>query len=422
MGITKLVPSDELPAGVNAVADPGAKTIIVRAGLDRRARRRAIRDVLSSTHRFSALVMYPALAAARARQLATRPGFNRNGFAQYLAKLFQHRAGAIVISAAAVVAVAALTTGVVQIAAPFGATQSTSSRGMPAIGTFSHHPIVITLPANPGSYLGAFVRGVPESYAPIESLAAATGIQPNIALYYSGWHEIFQTAFAIQATTHGAVPFIQIDPSSISLPAIVAGVYDTYLETFATDVASYGAQTGRGVVIGFGHEMNGYWYSWGNGHASPAVFVAAWRHIVDVFRQQGADDVTWLWTVNIIDTPGGIPSPDAWWPGNSYVTWVGIDGYYYKPSWRFASLFGPTIRAVRALTHTPIPVLIAETGAAPAAGKAAKITDLFAGVRSYGLLGFVWFDADGVKDWRLNGAAAIAAFHRAAKTYERPAS
>ena len=54
------------------------------------------------------------------------------------------------------------------------------------------------------------------------------------------------------------MPFIQIEPFRISLAAIVAGVYDTYLETFATSVASYGAKTGHAVIIGFGHEMNGY--------------------------------------------------------------------------------------------------------------------------------------------------------------------
>ena len=29
-----------------------------------------------------------------------------------------------------------------------------------------------------------------------------------------------------------------------------------------------------------------------------------------------------------------------WWPGPSYVTWVGIDGYYYRPSDTFARVFG----------------------------------------------------------------------------------
>ena len=99
------------------------------------------------------------------------------------------------------------------------------------------------------------------------------------------------------------------------------------------------------------------------------------------------------------------------------MTWVGIDGYYLKPSWTFASLFGPTIKAVRALTLDPI--LISETGAGPAGGQPAKIADLFAGVRAYGLLGFVWFDAKGTQDWRLNGPAALAAFRQGAKTYRK---
>jgi beta-mannanase len=224
----------------------------------------------------------------------------------------------------------------------------------------------------------------------------------------------------MQAKEHDAVPFIQIDPSGVSLASIAAGADDTYLATFATNVASYGAKTGQGVIIGFGHEPNGNWYPWGFRHADPAVWVAAWRHVVTVFRQQGADNVTWLWTVNIISTHGRvpIPAPDPWWPGSRYVTWVGIDGYYYKPTWTFASLFGPTIRAVRGLTRDP--VLISETGAAPAAGKPAKIADLFAGIRAYGLLGLVWFNANRVRDWRINTPAAAARFRREAQAYHRP--
>jgi mannan endo-1,4-beta-mannosidase len=209
---------------------------------------------------------------------------------------------------------------------------------------------------------------------------------------------------------------VQIEPTGIKLSAIASGVYDTYLRDYASVVRSYG----RGVIIGFGHEMNGYWYSWGTRGARPAEFVAAWRHIVDIFRSAGARNVTWLWTVNIIDTKTGIPAPGPWWPGSSYVSWVGIDGYYYKPSWTFAPLFGPTIKAVRTLTHDPI--LISETGATAAAGKAAKITDVFAGVRAYGLLGLVWYDAMGVRDWRIDTAASAAAFRRGAQAYKRAAS
>ena len=63
------------------------------------------------------------------------------------------------------------------------------------------------------------------------------------------------------------------------------------------------------MVPCFGHEMNGTWYSWGYEHVPAAVFVAAWRHIVNVFRAVGATNVTWMWTVNIIDSDPAIPDP-----------------------------------------------------------------------------------------------------------------
>jgi hypothetical protein len=266
-------------------------------------------------------------------------------------------------------------------------------------------------PAKPRTFLGVYTPGVPESYAGVQAFTAATGVRPGVVVYYSGWMEPFQVRFAETAARHHAAPLVQIDPTNISLTAIAAGQYDPYLRSYAAAVRAFGGR----VVISFGHEMNGNWYSWGYQHSSPAAFVTAWRHIVTVFRQQGAGNVTWLWAVNVMHPRGNIPSPAAWWPGSSYVTWVGIDGYYYKPSWTFASLFGPTIKAVRSLTLAPI--LISETGVTPKAGKPAKIADLFAGVRAYGLLGFVWFNASKHRDWSISDPAAAAAFRRGAKAY-----
>jgi hypothetical protein len=100
------------------------------------------------------------------------------------------------------------------------------------------------------------------------------------------------------------------------------------------------------------------------------------------------------------------------------VTWVGIDGYYYSADTQFSALFGAAVAGVRAWTRKPI--LITETSATPAAGQPAKIADLFAGIRLYGLLGFVWFDNQTNQDWRLTSPAAIAAFRHGAAGY-RPA-
>ena len=303
----------------------------------------------------------------------------------------------------ATVAVAALVVAAIAVA---GGLHGTSAD--PA----GPHPVA--LPHRPGAYLGVYVAGAPQSYAGVAAFTAATGVRPGVVLYYSGWREPFQVSFATAAARHHAIPLVQIDPTGVSLAAIASGRYDAYLRSYASAVKAFDTR----VILSFGHEMNGIWYSWGYGHVAPAVFVAAWRHIVTVFRQQGADKVTWLWTVNVIHRRGGIPSPAPWWPGSSYVTWVGIDGYYHKPSWTFASLFGPTIKAVRALTLDPI--LISETAAAPAAGQPAKIANLFAGTRAYGLLGFVWFNANKKQDWSLSSPAAVAAFARGAKAFRRP--
>jgi mannan endo-1,4-beta-mannosidase len=279
-------------------------------------------------------------------------------------------------------------------------------------------PLPVNLPTTPQSYLGVYTNGFPASYSGLTAFAQATGSKPDMAMYYSGWYVPFPAGFANTAASNGVVPLVQMDPDGVSVAAIAAGRYDAYLFSYAEAVRAYH----HPVILSFGHEMNGNWYSWGYQNTPPAVFVAAWRHIVKLFHALGARNVTWLWTVNIVnDTKdGNIPRPNVWWPGKAYVNWVGIDGYYLKPSWQFAPLFGPTIAAVRGITDDPI--IIAETGAVPTAGQAGKITNLFAGIRSYGLLGFVWFDSTSRahKKFSITSRGAIAAFRKGASTFTRP--
>lgn len=281
-------------------------------------------------------------------------------------------------------------------------------------------PLPVHLPTTPQSYVGVYTKGFPASYAGLPDFARATGSKPDIAMYYSGWYVPFPSKFAASAASNGVVPLVQMDPDDVNVADIASGRFDGYLSAYAEAVRAYHDP----VILSFGHEMNGTWYSWGYRHTSPHTFVAAWRHVVKLFRDLGAMNVTWLWTVNIIDDTqvGTIPSPVAWWPGSAYVNWVGIDGYYLKPSWAFAPLFGPTINAVHALTDDPI--LIAETGAVVTAGQPTKIANLVAGVHAYGLLGFVWFDAvnKNRQDFRISSAAAIAAFRKGASVFTKPGS
>jgi hypothetical protein len=269
-----------------------------------------------------------------------------------------------------------------------------------------------SLPHAPGSYLGVFENGAPPSYGPIEAFAHAAGAEPNLIGYYSGWAQPFATSFAQSMHDHGVIPFVQIDPTLASVAAIADGSYDGYLRLYADSVKDYGHQ----VVIGFGHEMNGWWYSWGYGHVAPSTFVAAWRHIWNVFRSEGADNVTWLWTIQA-DQPRTGPIA-SWWPGPRYVNWVGIDGYYSTPSDTFASVFVPTIDQVRSFTGKPI--LLSETAVGRLDNPYPNILNLFNGMARYKTLGLVWFDKNATnqitplgirgQDWRIedNDLAEVA--------------
>jgi hypothetical protein len=203
------------------------------------------------------------------------------------------------------------------------------------------------------------------------------------------------------------VVLVQMQPWRASMTDIAAGGWDRYLYRFAGQVRHYGGH----VIMSFAPEANGRWYPWGWQHTEPARWVAAWRHVVTVFRRADAVNVTWLWDVSGARRSTGGLRP--WWPGASYVNWIGVDGYYFTSADSYREVFGNTISRIRTFTRKP--VLVSEVGIGPRAGQAAKIPGLFAGIRRDQLLGLIWFNvsqSQGLyhQDWQLNDPAAVAAF------------
>jgi hypothetical protein len=108
--------------------------------------------------------------------------------------------------------------------------------------------------------------------------------------------------------------------------------FDEYVTTFATSTKNWG----HPVMIRFNWEMNGWWqFPWAtakdpytgatvNGN-TPADYVAAWRHVHDIFQQVGATNVTWIWCPNVSSTPT-VPLSQLY-PGDAYVDWTCLDGY-----------------------------------------------------------------------------------------------
>lgn len=278
-------------------------------------------------------------------------------------------------------------------------------------------------PATGPAALPARIAGVVTGN--LSAFDSACGCRPDMAVHYVRWGEDPATSqkLATGMLADGASPLLEIEPYGVSLAGIAAGSDDAWLLSYAAMVKSLKSQ----VMMSFAPEMNGNWYSWGYPKSTPAQFVAAWRHVVAVFRQAGAVNARWAWLVNF-SYPGSTPLAELW-PGSG-VSAVGIDGYFTAPSVTFAGRFGATIAAVRKLAG--VPVFIGETGAAAAAEKASALSQLTAGVSAYGLAGFVWFDIDqqdgrdpsapsvNRNDWSIDAdPAALAAFSAAARRYRR---
>jgi hypothetical protein len=229
------------------------------------------------------------------------------------------------------------------------------------------------------SYMGVYVAGRP-GYRAVADFAKAAGQPSDPAGHVTNWGAPFATSYASMIQTHKAIPLGQIDPAGLFLAEIAAGEEDAYLRAYATSVRNFG----KPVVISFGQDMNtGHPWVYGS---QARTFIAAWRHIVTLFRDQGADNATWMWTVRA-GRPGAGPAA-SWWPGTAYVTWISIDGRYSQPGGAFASVCGQTINQVRQFTRKPI--LLSAALAQRAAGQLSGITSMFACLLHSRAVGLIW--------------------------------
>jgi mannan endo-1,4-beta-mannosidase len=262
----------------------------------------------------------------------------------------------------------------------------------------------------PRKYLGAALDGAPESLTPARDFAGKIGKQPNLLEYYVAWGSPFDPQRVRNAWAAGALPLMVWEPFEPSIAEIADGATDAYTREFASAVRTLNLP----VAISFGHEMNGYWYPWGTTATDPVDYVRAWRRIHDIFLDVGAANVIWVWSPNNINPVPQVPLQPLY-PGDSYIDWIGVVGYYTDSgASTFPTLFGPTMAVVRKFTHKPI--LIVETASQPGPRKRKDVADLFTGVAaSPDVIGFIWFDYVKRADWRIGSdPAALAEFKRRA--------
>lgn len=159
----------------------------------------------------------------------------------------------------------------------------------------------------------------------------------------------FPAEAASTVRRQGCIPFIRMMPRSsfgqeapdpvYTMHRILGGEFDAALIQWARDAKEFDFP----LMVEFGPEANGSWFPWSGlwngggtttGYGDPSMpdgperFRDAYRRIIDLFRAEGADNITWVFHVD------ANASPDEPWncmagyyPGDEYIDWIGISVY-----------------------------------------------------------------------------------------------
>ena len=217
------------------------------------------------------------------------------------------------------------------------------------------------------------------------------------------------------AASSGHINLVDITPGA-SWASVAAGGTDSELVAQADGLKAFGYP----VMVSFDHEANARIGSSG----TPAQFVAAWRHVYDVYQQQGATNVIFVW-----DMTGELflnaQNANAMYPGSQYVDWVAADAYNWDPvragaPWRsFQQAFQPFYTWA---VQTGKPAMAEETGVLESPSDANAKAQWYAGMATTvegwpNLKAVVYFNSSRDGAWWFDSTPqALAAFRAVAQS------
>ena len=248
---------------------------------------------------------------------------------------------------------------------------------------------------------GAYFKGGAWNHADQrEELERTIGHRFDMVLWFTSFEDPFEAAPVEKILEGNRKPIVTWQPHDASLADIVAGKEDDYLRQWAKDTS---ALSGTLYIRPF-PEMNGDWVPWSG---DPELLKAAWIHIVDLFRAEGADNVQWVWCPNITDWPRTEENRfENYYPGDAYVDVLALDGFNWGTSrdnqiWRsFDEIFTEPYERITALGDQPL--WLAEIASAEQGGdKAAWIEDMLSKTGYPQIDGIIWFNERKEADWRM---------------------
>lgn len=228
--------------------------------------------------------------------------------------------------------------------------------------------------------LGAYDNNTKENFESVIALEDSLHTTFPLIHIYTAWGSKPDEQFPIRQVESiielGSIPVITWEPwltafdpdkypqlkkietrDKNGLADVANGVYDFYIKQWADDAKNINSP----IFVRVGHEMNDpYRYPWGPQNNSAKDFIAAWRHIHNVFRREGADNVLWIWS----------PHPAYgffrdFYPGDSYVDYVGSGTLNYgtvaswSKWWSFKDIFGKFYKQLSSFNK---PIMLTEFG------------------------------------------------------------
>ena len=169
--------------------------------------------------------------------------------------------------------------------------------------------------------------GITTASPTTDALAAAerfAGRPYDLVYRFHGIDEEIPTTDERAVVESGRALHLSIDThvadsrAGLTWRAVAAGTYDALLRRQARGVAGLG----KPVFVTYEHEMD---QAFKSSLGTPKDFVAAWRHVHDLYEEEGAGNAVWVWVAS--GTTETIPVAREMWPGDDVVDWISWDVY-----------------------------------------------------------------------------------------------
>ncbi len=227
----------------------------------------------------------------------------------------------------------------------------------------------------PTKYVGVFapiendgISDLPQ----VAKFAQAINQDIDIISFYLAWDKDLDTSFPeerfLKVYQQQAIPMITWEPWTNTFnednnfkghvfDSISSGYFDLFIAKFANRVKNLN----RPVFLRFAHEFDNPFYPWYDDRKSAEdSFKKAYIHTWSIFKEQGADNVVWIYN------PWKPENVINFFPGDHYVDWISVNLLNYatheqKGTYQqFEALYEPFHNKIKELGD--FPVMLSEYG------------------------------------------------------------